>query len=196
MIMIMKILNAVLSVYMILLIIRVMLTWFRSAQVGSFYTYLARITDPYLNLFRRFSFLRIGMMDFSPILGFVILGILINIINSIATYGSITIGIILAILISGIWSIISVILFLMIILSVIRLIAVFTNSAGFLAQMSAGIDAVLEPITSWVRKVIFRNKFTPYSTQLGIALAILIAANIGGKYLFGYLMNLAAGLPF
>ena len=82
-------LSAVLSVYMILLMIRVMLTWFRAAQTSQLIHYLAAVTDPYLNWFRRFSVLRFGMIDFSPIIAFVILGFVINICNSIATYGKV-----------------------------------------------------------------------------------------------------------
>lgn len=194
--MIAKILGAVLSVYMIILMIRVMLTWFRAAQNGQVYRYLAMITDPYLNWFRRFSVLKFGMIDFSPILGFVILGFVVNILNSIATYGKITVGVVIALLINGIWSIISFILVLLIILTIIRLLGATVARSGFIAQMSSSIDSIIEPVISWVRRNIFRNKFTPYTTQLGIAIAILIILNIGGRFLFNYLTRLAAGLPF
>lgn len=188
--------SAVLSVYMVLLMIRVMLTWFRAAQSHQVFRYLAVITDPYINWFRRFSVLKFGMMDFSPIIAFVILGFVINIANSIATYGKITVGIILALLVNGIWSILSFILVLLIILTIIRILGATVARSGFIAQMSSGIDSIIEPITSWVRRTIFRNKFTPYTTQLGISLAILIALNIGGRFIFNYLTRLAAGLPF
>ena len=62
--------------------------------------------------------------------------------------------------------------------------------------MSAGIDSIIEPLTSWVRRTLFRNRFTPYTTQLGISIAILIVLNIAGRFLFNYLTRLAAGLPF
>ena len=188
--------HAVLSVYMVILVIRVMMTWFRGAQGSQLYFYLAKVTDPYLNWFRRFSGLRFGMLDFSPIVGFVVLGFVINIFSQIAREGTITVGIILALVISGIWSIISFILLLFIILAVIRVISSTIAPGGFLASMSGGIDSIIEPITSWVRKTIFRNKFTPYTTQLGISIAILIVLNIGGRVLFSYLIKLASNLPF
>jgi len=191
-----KTLSAILSVYMVLLIIRVMLTWFRTSQTSQIFGYLAAITDPYLNWFRRFSVLRFGMIDFSPIVGFVVLGFVINIFGSIAAYGKITLGIILALLVNGIWSIISFILVLFIILAIIRLISSTIAPNGILASMSTGIDSIIEPVTSWVRKTIFRNKFTPYTTQLGISIAILIVLNIGGRFLFTWLTKLAAELPF
>ncbi|MBI9108308.1 MAG: YggT family protein [Spirochaetales bacterium] len=191
-----KSISAVLSVYMIILIIRVMLTWFKTSQNSQIFRYLAAITDPYLNWFRRFSVLKFGMLDFSPIVAFVILGFVINIFNSIAAYGKITVGIILALLVNGIWSIISFILILFIILTVIRLISSTIATGGFLSSMSVGIDSIIEPITTWVRKTIFRNKFTPYTTQLGISIAILLVLYIAGRFLFPYLTNLAVALPF
>ncbi len=191
-----RVISAILSAYMIVLMIRVMLTWFRTAQSSQLYYYLALVTDPYLNWFRRFSSLRFGMIDFSPIVAFVVLGFIINISKSIATYGTITVGIILALLINGIWSIISFIIILVVILAVIRLLSATVFRSGFFVQMAPGIDAVIEPITSWVRRTIFRNRFTPYNTQLGVAIALLIVVNIAGRFLFSYLTHLAVGLPF
>ena len=189
-------LSAVLSVYMVVLMIRVMLTWFRASQSSRLYYYLSAVTDPYLNWFRRFSALRFGMIDFSPIIAFVVLGFLINIFSSIAAYGTITVGIIIAMLINGIWSIFSFILVLLIILSVIRLLTSTVIRGGFLVQMSPGIDSIIEPVTSWVRRTIFRNKFTPYTTQLAVSIGILLVLNIGGRFIFAYLTRLAADLPF
>ena len=74
------------------------------------------------------------MIDFSPIIAFVILGFLINIFSSIATYGTITVGIIIALLVNGIWSIISFILVLLIILAVIRLLSSTLIRSGFLLK--------------------------------------------------------------
>ena len=191
-----KTISALLSVYMVILIIRVMLTWFRTSQSSRFYYYLSAITDPYLNWFRRFSVLRFGMMDFSPIVGFVVLGLVINIFNQIAHYGKITFGLILALFVNGIWSVISFILILFVLLAVIRLISSTIAPGGFLASLSGGIDSIIEPLTSWVRKTLFRNRFTPYTTQLAVSIGILIAVNIAGRFLFAYLIKLAAGLPF
>lgn len=191
-----KTLSAVLSVYMVILMIRVMLTWFRASQSSRLYYYLSTVTDPYLNWFRRFSSLRFGMMDFSPIIAFVILGFFINILSSLATYGTITVGIVIAMLINGIWSIISFIIVLFIILSILRLLTSTIVRGGFLAQMAPGIDSIIEPVTSWVRRTIFRNRFTPYTTQLAVTIGLLIVLNLAGRFLFNYLTRLAANLPF
>ncbi|MDC7127343.1 MAG: YggT family protein [Spirochaetales bacterium] len=191
-----RVISAILSVYMILLMIRVMLTWFRGPQNGQFFYYLSAVTDPYLNWFRRFSKLRTGMLDFSPILAFVLLGFIINILTSISTYGRITVGVVLALLINGIWSIISFIIIMFVILAVMRLLSATLFREGILARMSPGLDSVIEPIISWVRRTIFRNRFTPYTTQLWVSIALLIVLNILLRILFAYLTKLVVNLPF
>ncbi|MEG3436919.1 YggT family protein [Pannus brasiliensis CCIBt3594] len=69
-----------LQIYSVLLIIRVLLTWFQSAgwaeQIISF---LSPITDPYLNLFRSII-PPLGGMDFSPILAFLLLNVVQNLL--------------------------------------------------------------------------------------------------------------------
>jgi YggT family protein len=59
-----------LAIYQVLLIVRILLTWFQTMdwanQIASF---LSPITDPFLNIFRSFI-PPLGGMDFSPILAF------------------------------------------------------------------------------------------------------------------------------
>lgn len=77
---ILDILNNFLSIYSVILIVRVLLTWFQNAgwayQIMSF---LSPITDPYLNLFRSII-PPLGGMDFSPILAFLLLNVVQNLV--------------------------------------------------------------------------------------------------------------------
>jgi YggT family protein len=69
------VLSKVLELYSWFLIIRILLTWFPSVN---FYepplSWLAQITDPFLNLFRSII-PPIGGMDLSPILAFLAIGL-------------------------------------------------------------------------------------------------------------------------
>lgn len=59
-----------LNIYLILLLVRVLLTWFPSVDMGRPpFSILSQLTDPYLNLFRNII-PPLGGMDFSPILAF------------------------------------------------------------------------------------------------------------------------------
>jgi YggT family protein len=64
------------SIYLALLFIRVLLTWFPNVRwENQPFAALSQVTDPYLNLFR--SILPpMGGIDFSPMLGFMALSLL------------------------------------------------------------------------------------------------------------------------
>ncbi|MBC6419943.1 MAG: YggT family protein [Prochloron sp. SP5CPC1] len=61
------------QIYTVLLIVRVLLTWFQTADwANRAMSFLSPITDPYLNIFRSFI-PPLGGMDFSPILAILLL---------------------------------------------------------------------------------------------------------------------------
>jgi YggT family protein len=75
------------SLYGYLLIIRVLLTWFPSVNwYNQPFAALSQISDPYLNLFRSII-PPLGGMDFSPILAFVALNIVGDILRGLAGSG-------------------------------------------------------------------------------------------------------------
>jgi YggT family protein len=64
------------SIYLLLLFIRVILTWFPNINwYNQPFAALSQVTDPYLNLFRSII-PPLGGMDFSPMLAFLVLTIL------------------------------------------------------------------------------------------------------------------------
>jgi YggT family protein len=77
-------------VYSILIIVRILLTWFPripyNRWLNAFLEFVTEVTDPYLNLFRRFvPLVRIGpgALDLSPIIALIVLGIVSNVIVSL-----------------------------------------------------------------------------------------------------------------
>lgn len=71
--------------YSYLLIIRVLLTWFPTVDWSSQpFAALSQISDPYLNLFRSII-PPLGGMDFSPILAFVALNIVSDLLRGLAS---------------------------------------------------------------------------------------------------------------
>jgi len=61
------ILVTVIQLYSLVVVIRVLLTWFPPLTGTVLYEFLADLTDPYLNLFRR-MIPPVGMIDYSPII--------------------------------------------------------------------------------------------------------------------------------
>jgi YggT family protein len=72
-----------LQIYLILLLIRVSLTWFPNVNwYGQPFYSLSRLTDPYLRMFRGIVPPLVGI-DISPILGFILLQCIMQIANNI-----------------------------------------------------------------------------------------------------------------
>lgn len=73
-----------LNIYMILLFVRILLSWFQTVdwmnQVASF---LSPITDPYLNVFRSFI-PPLGGLDLSPMLAIIVLQLVAGLFTSLA----------------------------------------------------------------------------------------------------------------
>lgn len=64
-----------LNIYFVLLIVRILLSWFQTAEwAATVISYLSPITDPYLNIFRSII-PPLGGIDFSAILAILLLQI-------------------------------------------------------------------------------------------------------------------------
>lgn len=75
------------SFYQLLLIIRILLTWFPTINwFNQPFAALSQITDPYLNLFRSII-PPLGGIDFSPMLALLVLYVATNILSSIPRVG-------------------------------------------------------------------------------------------------------------
>lgn len=73
-----------LNIYFVLLIIRILLSWFPNVDWFSQpFATLSQLTDPYLNLFRSLI-PPLGGIDFSPILAFLVLQIVSQGVGQIA----------------------------------------------------------------------------------------------------------------
>ena len=71
------------KLYLLLLFVRVLLTWFPNVNwMRQPWTMLRQVTDPYLNLFRNLIPPVMGQIDFTPILGFMVLQFLARVLSS------------------------------------------------------------------------------------------------------------------
>ena len=179
------------ELYSFLIWIRIIMSWFRPyPRPGSFTYYIARAVDPYLGLFRSDK-ARIGMLDFSPIIAIGVLAVVQSLLAVYGSFGFLTLGIILAQIISAIWSYgISIFLFFSIIILIFRTIAAFTHSPSLYSMYGQFSD----PISNMVRKC-FTTRIPRDSTIALISLAINIALYFVLKQAFMILADLALRLP-
>ena len=184
--------SQIISIYSMLCFIRIILSWIPSLSYSKFTQVLAKICDPYLNIFRKLN-LQIVNLDFSPIIAFIILSGVSSILQAISVMQKFSLGIILAITINMIWTAISSILLLLIIILVVRLVVLLLNkdSIGFWGSLDSMIYKISRPIT----KVFFKNKFVNLQTTIIITLVATILVRILGSYLFRLLFNIFQGLP-
>lgn len=194
MLLVLRIATALISAYMLLIFIRVLLTWFGRGSFGRASEILGSITDPYLNYFRKFPFLRFGRLDFSPIAAIIILVVALNILNTILLYGKVTLGIILMIFLQASWSAVSFLINFFILLIAIRLIMELVSPLSH-SLLETTLEAIINPIVLYTKNLLFRKRFISYRMQMAMTGGILIVLSMGGNAIIRILAGLLMKLP-
>ena len=83
--MLITIIDRIFFVYMLMLFIRILVSWIPEWQNTRFVQFIAFYTDPYLNLFRRFI-PPIGMIDISPIVAFLALSVIEYMVKAVVLW--------------------------------------------------------------------------------------------------------------
>ena len=187
-------LAAVLGVYSLLLVFRIMISWFAGAAAGKPVDILSRITDPYLNWWRQNLKLQLGFMDFSPVAGIVFLSILQSILYTLARSNGITLGIILSIILTSVWSIVSFVIGFWFLVIVLRMIAYFTNRDVYSGFWRV-VDSVSQPLLYRLNRIFFGNRIVGYLKGMIVSSLALAVVRVGGGYAVPYLAGLLVNLP-
>lgn len=192
----MKILSAMVSLYTLVIIARIVMTWFHNPYGhGKIMEAAVRITDPYLNYFRRFSFLQIGTIDFSPVAALIVLSVAGNIFNSLAAFGRVTLGLVLALFLSAVWSAVAFFLGLFLILIVLRAFGIVTRIAPA-SPFWRTLDSILNPVLHPIISRLLGGRNTTYLRSLLIGGAAMLGARIFGDFLVHHTVLILQKLPF
>lgn len=192
---IMEIVSLALGFYAILIFLRILLTWFQSPESERVGAFLGRFTDPYIDWFRKFEFLKVGGVDLSLIASLVVLWIARGIAFRIAVVGSITIGVILAIILIAVTEAIFWVLGLFLVLAIIRILGGLFG-ANTALRFWIVLDQLLEPIVHRVVSPIARDRFVSYQNALLMFAGIDLVVLIGGNLLVDLVASFLARLPF
>ncbi|MBN2441064.1 MAG: YggT family protein [Spirochaetales bacterium] len=193
---ILRTLSICINIYLFLLFIRIICTWFKPSVDGKLWHYLCLITGPYLALFKGIKFLRRGIFDFTPILAISLLGVTNQILQRIILHFEAGFGfsiiVLLALIVLSVWNIVSFVLLFFDILCVIRLIGIFLhiNKTHKVLQI---IDMAIQPITSIVMKII--PKKLDYVKLLFLSFLFLTAIWLSGIFIFNYVARLILSFP-
>ncbi|MDR0389419.1 MAG: YggT family protein [Spirochaetaceae bacterium] len=202
-----NVIGSLIGFYMILIFIRVMLSWFSQGFRGSYprfggyqretsygkpYEILCALCDPYLNWFRRFKIFRLGALDFSPVAALAFLSVLNTLLATLARFGRISLGIILSVLLGVIWSALSFFIGFALLLLVLRFIAYMTRSTSFFWLT---VERLSEPIIYRVNRIIFRSRIVHYLTSLITSAVLLAVLWIALRMLISFARVLLLRLP-
>jgi len=181
------------SIYMMIVFLRVILTWFSWLRDSGIQGILARITDPYLNWFRQFTFLRIGHVDLSPMAGLGVLALVNSFLSMLALHGRITLGITLALVLQALWGLVSVIIGFLIIVLVLHFIAHLTKQSNY-SRFFQVVDSISQPVLYRINRFIFKDRIINLRTSILVSIACLVALNLILRILVsiasGFLMRL------
>ena len=188
-------LSLLLNIYMLIIFFRIILTWFPGFGNGGIIDFLSMITDPYLNWFRRFSFLRLGFLDLSPIVALGILTLVNRVLGMLISFGRISIGIVLALAVQAVWSAISFILGFLILILILRLIAFLFRQSGANPFWNI-IETISQPVLYRINRIFFRGRIVKLSTALLVSIASLVIIYMALRLLFAIISTMLVSLPF
>ncbi len=179
----MRILSAFLMLYLLLIMMRVVLSWIPDSTGGimPIRTFINRMTDPYMNRFKGISWLRFGMFDFSPVLGLTLLIFLLYITQRLSTGSLPSAGELIIIAVELIWGLIAFLATLLGIIMIIRFVLLYTKKEH--SNWTTRLDTFLFPQVS---KII--GLFTKRTVTYPIALAVSAVSLIGARILINQIL--------
>ena len=190
-----SVLAGITSVYMILIFIRILLTWFPGADFGKPYVFLCGVCDPYLNWFRRFRVFKNSPIDFSPLFALAFLSLLHNIFLTWATMGRFSIAIILVMLLNALWSVVSWVLGFFIVILVLRMIA-FLGNSNIYSPLWRFVDFIAQPVMYRISRIFFPNRIVGYLFRIIFSIAVLAVLIAVVRFIKVYGTLFLVQLPF
>lgn len=191
----MRILSALVSVYMILCALRVFMAWIPGMQLGRAGRFISAIVDPYLAFFSRLRAFRTERFDFSPIIALAVLSVVNNLFMTLAYSGRITVGYIFSLILSAAWSAVSFVLSFLGGCAVLRIIVHAARWNTF-SPVWTILDSILNPVLYRINRLVYRNRAIPYIQGLVTGAAVFLVLRIGGGAIIRLLCSVLVSLPF
>ncbi len=193
-----RVLASLVSVYTFICFVRIILTWIPSLSYSRFTNFLARITDPYLNLFRGIRWLRMGSFDFSPAVGLCLLSVASSLLSHFSHMARFSIGSILSMIVELAWSLASSILTFILIMLIVRLVLILIKKDDYYSQSPIldQLDRSIAPLVHNISKTFTGGKKITYKSALIIASVSIFVVQIVGSLLFSWIATLISSLPF
>jgi YggT family protein len=173
------------SLYMLLCIVRIFMTWLPDMIPGAAGGFIVRATEPYLGFFRRFSFLVIGNMDLSPIAALAVLSGFSRALT-IASHSALTIGTLLALFLDVIWGPVGFLIGFFALAIAARIVAYLAH-LNSLHPVWRTVDAMINPVLFKLKRLVYRDRIVNYMQGLLTGLLMLLALRISLGFVVAFI---------
>jgi uncharacterized protein YggT (Ycf19 family) len=155
---------------------------------------IKKITDPYLDWWRKTVKIRFGFLDLSVIAAIVFLSFIQNIFFILSIAKRITLGFLFAQVLLSLWNILSFIIGFYIIVIIIRVVGYLIKSSIYSPFWNI-IDSISQPLIYRVNSFFGGGKIGNFIKGIIFSLLFLIVILIGGKFLVTLLSVFLYSLP-
>jgi YggT family protein len=187
-----KFLATMISIYSFLIWIRVIFTWVRipgQMMENPLLTFLKKIVDPYLNWFSPLTGLKRSNFDLTPLAALAVLSIFQSILRMYGSYGRLTIGMVLAMIVQTLWGyLVSPLFWFIMIILVIRLIFCYRRSPNTMYYIRM-LDSIDGSLLNFVGRTFFAGKTVNDRTIVWTSTIFYFVAYLICKYLVGLLIS-------
>ena len=186
----------VVSIYSMLCFVRIIFTWIPQLNWSKLGQFLGAICDPFLGIFSKVP-LRIGGLDFTPMLSLGLLSLLSSLLTRIASTGKLYVGGLLAALVSMLWSILSSIGGILLIALIIRFfVLIFSKSSEYYDSPWSRFDSVISPFVYKLTSIFTRGRTVQYKSAIIICIIELLVLLAAGTAASLALQILCTHIPF
>lgn len=168
------VLSVLCTIYLIVILLRVMLSWAGGSVFGNPYRYLCRISDPYLDFFKRFRFFRFNTIDISPLFAAALLSTFSTMFWNLSVTRHWTAGLAISMALLFFWSVISALISFYVFILIIRFIGYRANS-NIYSPFWRVVDYLARPVHYRISRIFFRSSSTHYQAGMIISILCLIA---------------------
>lgn len=189
-----RLLSALLVVYVVLVSMRALLSWFPASVHGRYWRILLQLTDPYLNLFRGLRGLRRGPFDFTALAAIMVLVVALDIVGAILRYGRLTLALLGSVAINALWTGVSFLFLFFLVLAVLRLLSLLFVRR-YDSPIGSLLEAMVRPALAAVRVLLPRAWHLKESHLLLVLIALLTGLRLLGGLLVYWLLLLLRAPP-
>jgi YggT family protein len=187
------------SIYTICIWLRIMLTWIKipgQTQENSVARFLGKIVDPYLAWFRGIASLRRSRLDLTPLVALALLSIVQSMLRLFGTYGKLTVGLVLGLVLQTLWGyILSPILWFIIILLAIRLVFCYKRGPNTIQYIKM-LDSMIGGVLNWVQGLFYKNRTVNDRQLVTTSLVFFVLVYFICAGFLGFAVTALAKIPF